>query len=200
MTVEGASPALLRELLQDFEIELRNQKVPVDQWLQPGAEPAAVRAEFSERGLFAPEEAVVWFGWHNGRREVPGSEQALPMFTAESLGYLRADWLDADRITRGYEEWDWNPNWVQIIGDQVGVAVCCADDPANPPLVRAITADGVEGTQEWQTDHQVVSLCTPVTWWIDSLRRGWYRWDPKTEEWHRDLADQPLITAVYGLT
>jgi hypothetical protein len=200
MTVEGSSPALLRELLTTFELELRKQGVPVDDWLQPGAHDSSVRAEFSARGLTAPEEAVVWFGWHDGARAVRGSEQALPMFTLRSLHHLSVEWTTPGRLQLGHGEWDWNADWVKILGEQLGVAVCCRDDPERPPLVRAITADGTEGTQDWQTAQQVVSLCTPVAWWIESLRRGWYQWDPRAEEWRRDLADQPILTSVYGLT
>jgi hypothetical protein len=201
MTVEGASPHLLEELLQEFEAALRAGGVPVDQFLRPGATRGAVELEFQQHGLVAPEEAVVWFGWHDGRFDVPGAAEALPVFGAWSLADLAVErvtpgWLPPT----GFGEFDWNPNWVHIMGDQTGLAVCCADGPKNPPLVRVIDSDPFAGTQESQTEMQVVSLCTPVAWWIDSIRRGWYKWDPSLSYWVRDLKAQPLLRSIYGMT
>jgi hypothetical protein len=199
LTVEGASAALLADLLVDFEAELRAHGVPVDRYLRPGATADAVRAEFASAGLVAPEEAICWFQWHDGRYEVPGSERALPVFDAWSLDYLKLDREDPNSQTRGYGRWDWNPNWIHIMGEQVGLAMSCAGEPAEPPLVRMVAA-GLAGTQDDDTESQVVSLCTPVTWWIDSIRRGWYVWDRSAGAWSRDDAAQPLIRAIYGLT
>jgi hypothetical protein len=200
VTVEGASPALLAELLKEFEVELRNQGIEIDRLLRPGATRQSVIDEFRASELDAPDEAIVLFGWHNGRFEVPGAFSALPVFAAWSLEYLAAARDRSADEPRGFGEWEWNPNWIRIMGDQYGIAMCCADRPENAPLIRFVSDDLVDGTQDWQTERQVVSLCTPVTWWIESLRRGWYRWIPATQEWKRDVDDQPIIRSIYGLT
>ncbi len=101
---------------------------------------------------------------------------------------------------RGFGRWEWNPNWVHIMGDQHGLAMCCADDPESPPLVRFVSDDGYTSTQDGDTAYQVVSLCTPVTWWIDSIRRGWYRWEARSGVWTRDAQAQPLLRAIYAMT
>jgi hypothetical protein len=63
-----------------------------------------------------------------------------------------------------------------------------------------VARDGFEGTQDCQTDLEVVSLCMPATWSIESYQRGGYQWMPKTEEWKRDLEAQSIITSVCCMT
>ena len=84
-TVDGASASLLGRLLKELERELVEQDVPVSDYLARGASPAEVREAFASCGLIAPDEAVVWFGWHNGPTGVGNSVKALPMFHFWSL-------------------------------------------------------------------------------------------------------------------
>ena len=72
--------------------------------------------------------------------------------------------------------------------------------PAASPLVRFVSDDGSTSTQDSDTEYQVVSLCTPVTWWIDSIRRGWYKWDGGSSTWTRDAQAQPRIRAMYSMS
>jgi len=194
MTVEGASAALLHDLLEDFEKELRKQGVPVARLLRPPASAEAVRGGFAQLDLLAPDEAIALFGWCNGIE--PGLELALPVFEASSLEAMTRRY-QTSRL--GLGEWDWNPSWVQVMGSKYGLAISCADDPAQPPLVRAV--EDSAGTQSSQTQHQVVSLCTPVTWWIDAMRRGWYRCEPDARAWDRSgPSPPPLAVDVYNMT
>ena len=53
---------------------------------------------------------------------------------------------------------------------------------------------------DWQTDYQVVSLCTPVTWWIQGLRHGWYQYDQATRAWNRDRTEIPQQVLMYRMS
>jgi hypothetical protein len=196
-SVAGASPQLLRELLQLLETEMRTAGAPVASLLRPGATRSDIQREFHAWGLVAPEEAIVLLQWHDGRYD-PGGWWGLPVFPAWSLEYLAAARRRRGRTPEGFGEWEWNPNWMHIMGDGFGLAMCCADEPESAPLIRF--HDGSTGTQEWQTETQVVSLCTPVTWWIDSIRRGWYWWDKSTQEWKRNTRAQPLYRTIYQMS
>jgi hypothetical protein len=200
VSVEGASAGLLAELLREFEREVRARGVELDRYLQPGASRADIVSVFAGAGLVAPEEAIALFEWHNGRIEVPGAFSALPVFPLWSLEYLEGFLANNAFHPRGFGRWEWNPNWVHIMGDQNGLAMSCADDPQLPPLIRFVSDDGSTSTQEDDTSYQVVSLCTPVSWWIDSIRRGWYQWEGKSGTWIRDAEAQPLIRAIYSMT
>ncbi|MEO6116792.1 MAG: hypothetical protein ABIP33_10435 [Pseudolysinimonas sp.] len=86
------------------------------------------------------------------------------------------------------------------MGDANGLAIFCDGDPVDPPLVRGITWDREYGTQPHQTLRQAVSLCTPVAWWVDALRRGRYRWNERTNAWDVDYSKQPRIRALHAIS
>jgi hypothetical protein len=56
----------LASLLEQLEEVLRAFGAPVADALQPGLPDDAVRAALAAEGLGAPEELIVWWGWHNG--------------------------------------------------------------------------------------------------------------------------------------
>lgn len=194
LSVEGASAPLLDELLKDLAAELRKQGVPLDGLLRPPAPPQMVRESFAEIGLRAPDEAVTLYGWCDGFR-AEGSVLPLPVFEVLPLEGMVGRFR---RSRLGLGEWDWNPNWVQVMGSKYGLAICCADEPDKAPLVRSV--EDSYRTQDWQTDYQVVSLCTPVVWWIDAIRRGWYRYQTATGTWDRDLDKIPLHIQMYEMS
>lgn len=125
----------------------------------------------------------------------PGLVAVLPAFEALPLKAVSMQYRSS-RL--GPCEWDWNPTWVQVMGDKYGLAISCADDPDQPPLVRSV--EDSAGTADWQTDYQVVSLCTPVTWWIQGMRRGWYQYDQSTHAWNRDRTDIPQQVLMYRMS
>ncbi|MEO6116793.1 MAG: hypothetical protein ABIP33_10440 [Pseudolysinimonas sp.] len=182
-SVVGASAHLLAELLIAFEESLREQGLPVDDYLRPGASPDDVRAIFDRFNLVAPDEVVTWFGWHDGRRPIRESYLTLPMFQAWSL-----EDVDLNRRARarvqpfGLTKEDWDPSWVQIMGDHNGLAVRCSGGPPDVPLVRALEKASPNTLADY-TATQVVSLCAPVTWWIEGLRSGRYVWHPDANAW-----------------
>jgi hypothetical protein len=199
-SVEGASPALLAELLVEFERQLLRVGVPVEKFLRPGAHPDFVRDVFDRNGLTAPDEAVVWFSWHDGPTRIPDGNQPLPRFEIWSLDEAddRRHSGGAQPMGHGPEEWD--PDWFQIMGPVAGIAMNCADAPEKPALVRALSHTREMGTQPEQTLQQVLSLCTPVTWWIESVREGWYQWLPELSGWDYDFMAQPTIRRLRGLS
>ncbi len=84
-SVEGASPALLSEVLIALEVELRKQEVPVDEYLRPGASASDVTLAFDECGLVAPQEAIAWFQWRDGPTRSSNSHNVMPMFLMQLL-------------------------------------------------------------------------------------------------------------------
>jgi hypothetical protein len=200
-SVEGASAELLSRLLSDFELELRGQGVAVDEFLRPGASERDIRAAFDECDLIAPLEAIAWFGWRDGPTRTPQSHLVMPMFMGWSLAECVRAYRDPRGQPKGSEPWQWDPNWLQIMGDANGLAIYCSTKETDAPLVRSLSWGREFGTQPAQTLHQVVSLCTPVAWWIDALRNGWYRWNPAASAWEDvDHSQQPRIRALRALS
>jgi hypothetical protein len=199
-TVVGASPRLLSSLLGVLEAELIAAGVPVESAFLPGISAEFVRSDFASRNLVAPDEVVTWFGWHGGPTAARFASGALPYFPMRTLGSMWMEREGPQAHPLGYEESQFNPAWVKIIGQGRGVAVSCEGDPGETPLVRGIDFDGDPGTQPGQTRTQVVSLCTPVAWWIESIRSGWYRWYPELQRWDADPRLQPADRWAYNLS
>jgi hypothetical protein len=200
LTVEGASAQLLSELLAELDCELVASGFPVYEFLLPGTSEARVRNSVEGLGLTAPDELVVWFTWHDGRAETEASRYFVPGFTLRTLAYVVDCYQDPAYEPFGEEEWQWDPRWLHIVGPNVGLAMRCDGDPAQPPLVRNVASDSGFGTQPHQTARQAVSMCTPVTWWIESLRNGWYRWKPDVQRWWADETFQPDIRQQMGMS
>jgi hypothetical protein len=198
--VEGASAEMLRELLSAFEGELENQGVPLGTLLAAGVTREYVLEMFARVQLTPPDEVVVLYEWRNGITPVQGSEYALPMFAFPSIERTVEAYLSPTGWPKGDEDWQWKPDWIQIMGQGYGLAVCTSDPPADPPLARGISVDGEFGTQPDQALRQVVSLCTPVAWWVESLIEGWYRWDSTSGRWDVDPSAQPAIRNIHGIS
>ncbi len=185
-TVADAGPELLRLLLSEFEVELTKQHVPVD-LLRPGRDFDEVKRAFSAVDRHIPDEVAVWFAWHDG--EVADQTRAmagvLPQFEFYSLDTV-LHLIARPRQPYGEEEWDWNREWVHVLGDHKGLIVSCGKDPATPPLVRVLDPTA---THHVIASRQSVSLCTPVTWWIEGLRNGWYTWNSEIGRWSRRTMD-----------
>jgi hypothetical protein len=198
-SVEGASSELLSELLQELETELRDAGVPVDAAFRPGTSAPQLRAAFALAGVAVPDEIVVWFGWHDGVNR-PIGNRVLPIFEMWSSEETIQKYVNPNGAPKGSEAWQWNPEWLHFVGDNNGIAVSCGSGPEAAPLVRRISAGLDYGTQAGDTLHQVVSLCTPVTWWIESMRNGWYKWDRRLHGWDWETTSQPTFRAIRELS
>lgn len=205
--LESASPALLAELLASYESRLKALGIPLDDWLAPGLPEKAVRTELGRVGLVAPDELVVWFGWHNGRspnvpREV--SVHALPDFPPLSLseavnGYVR-DVLHfeapsvlpgQDPVRDEYFQFGVTQGWMRLIDSVYGCAIECVDSPAQVPRLRSANEDFFDSAPEGF--YQAVSLCTLVSWWLESIDSGAFVWDAAGGRW---LVDEMLHPAA----
>lgn len=189
LTVEGASPDLLAALLECYEGELADAGVPVREMFAEPIPRVELEATFIETPLTLTDELTVWWGWHDGIRQ--DFHRALS---------ARYHFLPANQALRKYadsqfgsgESFTWNPAWLKLSADNVGFAVRC--EQAQPPLVRFLSPTG-GSTAPDDTESQVVSLCTPVTWWILSIREGWATRRPDRDgwgEWELDPTKVPL--------
>jgi hypothetical protein len=179
-TVEDASSDLLAELLDAYDFELKARAAPVWEALLPGLSRGEIEDRLGQAGVEPPEELIVWWTWHNGLR--PGVPNALrrPQMSLEFSLALRAD----DDL--GLEPHQWDPAYIRVAGEgaKSSIAVSCAT-PVPPPLVRSVAWE-FGGTQGAGIHRQVISLCTPVTWWLLALSKGWTTFDPSDITWDID--------------
>jgi len=190
--VEGASPELLRELLNEYE-ELIRDRTP-DDWntAQPGLRRIEIVEFLASIGLVPPDEIIVWWEWQGGHATGRPYSIRHPHLTLDSAKSVR------ETSGVGFGEFEWNPSWLPVAGEgpKFNIAVDCSGDHT-PPLVRAISPEEASTTHDVDSVFQVVSLCTPVAWWIEAIRQGWYfvdenqnwqlRWAELPPEWKRTL-------------
>lgn len=97
----------------------------------------------------------------------------------------------------GYDVGNWQPEWTMLVpGMGCGILVNHMSDPDVAPLVRnlwELTFDPQEGSTQ-----QVVSLCTPVTWWIQAIRSGGWAWDTENSVWRIHQSALPMERSLRG--
>jgi len=191
--VDGASADLLTELLDAYEFELKSRAEQVWESLLPGLSRDEIQDGLGEAGLAAPEELVVWWSWHNGHRYgAPTGLRHPQMSLAFALDLRQSDDL-------GMEPHQWDPSFVRVAGEgsKSSIAVSCANR-VPPPMVRAVAAE-FGGTQGAAGHRQVLSLCTPVTWWLLALTKGWSTFDP-TNFWDINDEEFPYEWTLTAMT
>jgi hypothetical protein len=76
----------LRGLLDELEHRLRAFGAPIVEAFRPGVSADEVRAVLAAEGLSAPDDVVVWWGWHDGA----ALHDAPPVHSGPSV-YLRSE-------------------------------------------------------------------------------------------------------------
>jgi hypothetical protein len=208
----GSSPSLLANLLEAYEIELIAAGAPLRDWLQPGLDRVETVRKLNDAGLAAPQELVIWYGWHNGAVESPTqplARRALPRFTFGSIervvaryrqgvDFINSPAFESMSLDRESYEWGAGEGWLRIVDDNYGCAVDCTGPAGQAPRLHYATEDfGMPGSESL---YQAVSLCTLVTWWIDGLRNGAYQWNAENQWWDEDTSLLPAsqIAAHFG--
>jgi hypothetical protein len=197
---DGASPKLLAELLGTLEDEPRAHGVPVGDILLPGIPSSQTIDELQAVGLTAPEELVVWWGWHGGNRVDAASRLvfgiALPAFVQGSvhtavenyrfqmcaLGGADLDPFRPDpEHEREYREQGGGTGWLPLEATGHGTLIDCNLASDGPPKIHS--SDVQFSFADSAAYFRAVSLTTIVTWWLDEIFRGHWVWNPGRLGW-----------------
>ena len=192
-TVQGASAEMLAELLRAYDFELSKRSFPVTDAFMPGLSRSEIQDALEAEGLTPPEELLVWWSWHNGvRLDVSTGWRRPQMSLGRALGMRAEDDL-------GLEPHQWDPAYIRVAGEGTKSSIAVSCSPVSPPpLVRA-AAPEFGGTQGATNGRQVISLCTPVTWWLLALAKGWSIYDP-SDGWEVDDEQVPWEWLLTGMT
>jgi len=193
LTVVGASPDMLRELLEAYDWECTRAGASFADAYAKGLSASEIEDRFAAIGIVPPAELIVWWSWYDGL--IPGNQPG-PFWEQISLDTAIAIYKGQDV---GLFEDQWNPDWIRVAGwgANVGVAVSCATSDI-PPLVRQV-APGERSTQPTDDEDQVVSLCTPVAWWCLGLAKGFSVWDAEKGQFRTDIREYPREWRHTGL-
>ena len=208
----SGGPALTA-LLAEYEDILVAAGVPVRDSLAPGLSPEEIIAKLLAVHLRPNEEIIAWFGWQNGLTEPAVGRthwNILPDLIPESVDELTDNYririfdnvptteymgnVMDPRFTSNGLGFGWLP---LEFGNIPRYAVYCLGEPDAIPLVR--TAQPEHFDPAWARKLQAVSLCTPVTWWIEGIASGAHVWDPEEQGWKDpDYTKIPATQAAAG--
>lgn len=192
---QGASPELLRELLETYEYECDRMGSPIKSAMAPGIAEQQIRAMLSEVGLVANDEVVTWFSWHDGVStdiDFAIAVHAMPQFVAAPLFYAVQRYREfvlefeppyGTDVPREIFMFGAGEGWLRLVDDLRGCAIDCLGelDPSTPPRIRSASeAFDEDGSGRLS---RAVSLCTLVTWWLECLRSGAYSWNAAEQHW-----------------
>jgi cell wall assembly regulator SMI1 len=173
----AVSPQRLRDALRRADDVLARAGAPVVRGLQPGLGADEVRDQMASLGLTAPDDLLVWFGWHNGYRAPPGEVPdrnmfylALPMSLVELVSRYSENYFEAQIEELGEPNMRWFPvvgidsTWSHIVMD-------CGHDPTTAGQVAGFNAHSAFA---WYVAR---TLAEPVEWWLEFVDTGLWRYD-----------------------
>lgn len=177
LSVEGAGPDLLRELLAEYGSILQRTSPHIWESMVPGLSRDEIVGALENVDLPAPEELIVWWTWRNGH--IPMVPHGLSLQQNSLQRSLDLRWEDEGMEPAMVPGMD----WIRVTGDgfRHTIATRCVDTDG-PLLVRYCDPElNIEFGPV--PDGCVLSLSTVMTWRLVAMREGWYRYDPSRGFW-----------------
>ncbi|MEK6273699.1 MAG: SMI1/KNR4 family protein [Actinomycetota bacterium] len=179
---------LTLDLLEELKTGWARQRAPVVDHLRPGLSPERIDELTAPLGLRLPVEARTWWEWHDGvdvtlgiHSELGPSVPFLPLGNAAELCRLLRE--QAGKTWGDQADHWWRPGWFPITersrGDQMGLRV---EEGAPTPI---FWADSHDYDADGLANPKVDSFGTMVTWWIEALDSGAWRYDAGAGRWER---------------
>jgi len=188
-SIDDNVPLLGADLLARLEAAWAAQGAPALALLAPGLTDDEMSEIVSPLGLHLPLEARIWWGWHDGAHWRPNNERTPERALGPSLQYMPLrdaveDYLMDRQIFREVEgdPEPFRPAAYFPITRGTGPILCdCSVSEGAPtPIYYAHTHDS---TPENMQTPIVRSFGEMVSWWIDALEDGIWRWDSSRESW-----------------
>jgi cell wall assembly regulator SMI1 len=194
------APLLTLEMLTRLEGQWRAQGAPIVDRLRPGLTREEIHAVARPLGLTLPREARLWWQWHDGADSPDGLKVSVELGPlgyeyrplrdlVETLTWARAFAAESAADPRMPPEaaqaryW-WNDAWFPLFAG-LGIVACdCSVSDGDPTPIRVVIwEDGPPFD-----DVKARSFGELITWWIEALEDGSWRYDPRSQQWERDHA------------
>jgi cell wall assembly regulator SMI1 len=180
------TPALLSEL----EDAWARQGASLLGCLRPGLAPEEIDRLTQPLGLEFPDEARMWWSWHDGvSREVPFAAARelgpdLPFLPLEEAARLYQHAREqAVRVAGEQADHWWRPTWFPITMRLGEIRFDSAGPQSAPtPIYWAYSHDH---DAEGLTVPKVESFGTMVKWWTEALESGAWRYEVENHRWDR---------------
>jgi cell wall assembly regulator SMI1 len=191
---------LSRSLLASLADRWETQAAPIAQDLRPGLEPRAIEEVTSPFAIRLPAEARLWWEWHDGTWQTLTSHALgldlayLPLAMAAER-YAKERDAAAQAVDEGIDPSElWQPGWFPLASGGDGrVMACDCDITEGAPT----PIHYVHWEKAGDDSHQPVapSLGVVVSWWIEAIDSGAWRYDGDAARWESrpDLLPNPAL-------
>lgn len=158
------SMLLSSKLLSDFEARLRAEGLAAVQALAPGLTDQQIDTLTAPYGIDLPEEARVWWRWHNGSHaDVGHAQYFLPFRRIFTLEYALREYAEDRELPPepGAPE-----PLLRPVGEKPVIHFCCAGARDAPVPVY--------GRLDWSSapELRLPSIGELVVTWLDYIDRG----------------------------
>jgi cell wall assembly regulator SMI1 len=200
--VSDAPTILSVELLEQLNAQWQAVGAPITEHLRPGLTDTEIDRLTRPLDLVVPEEARVWWRWHDGATGTGRADRQLIGTTwtflslAESVA--EAEWQRKEAIgLRGSQADDiWPAGLLPIASDMGGnIAAIDCSQASTPSPVYYVDSD--VGLSESGPGSQ--SIAELVRWWIDAIADGATTFDSDAGRWRYDRVRLPPQRARTGL-
>lgn len=191
-SIDADVPLLNADLLAQLGSGWAKQGAPIGDHLASGLSEDEMDSCVGPLGLRLPLEARVWWGWHDGVPWRPDGaatpERALgPGLQYKPLRESVEDYL-LDRRIFAEVEGDpepFRPASYFPITRGTGPILCDCSVPEGAPTPIYYTHTHDSHPKDLR-EPVARSFGEMVSWWIDALRDGSWRWNPQRGAWDRD--------------
>lgn len=189
-----------RALCEVLEQRWRDQGAEIVHVLRPGLTDVEIDRLTAEVAISLPEEARVWWRWHDGAGEPGGVWQPeVALGPGISFDPLQ-DAVGRCRMWRMmHEDIDpsgWSPTLLPISGlDDTAILIDCGVAPEDPVPVQGYIAEGGTGG-----GPDVLSMGDLVEIWIRAIDCGGWWYDRTTKRWDSDWERLPADLQIPGIT
>lgn len=188
-TNRETTPMLTVELLERLRSGWDRHGAPLVGYLRPGLERNQIDALTKPLGLRLPDEAAVWWNWHDGVDVGHGAEvelgPSLPFVPLETAVELCGEHREQAALAweDRAQEW-WRSSWFPIT-ERLGAIRCDCSVKHDAPT-PIFYADSHDYDREGLTQPRVGSFGEMVIWWIEALENGAWRYEAQAGRWERD--------------
>ena len=192
-------------MLAQLEAAWAAQGAPIVDHLAPGLTDGEMSEIMSALGLRLPVEARAWWGWHDGVLWRAGGAATPERALGPGLEYMPLrdaveDYL-LDRKVFSEVEGDpepFRPAAYFPISRGSGPIRCDCSVPvgAPSPIYNAHTHDSHPENMQRPVARSFGEM---VSWWIEALADGAWRWDAPSDSWHRHSERLPPARDLSGL-
>jgi cell wall assembly regulator SMI1 len=163
--------------------------------MRPGLSDADMDERVATIGLTLPDEARVFWRWHDG---VPEDGRANPIGAFRGRFLPLHEAMAVHRVFRktvlechegeGDPGIRFRPSWLPLFGRQHPIVLDCSVGRDQPTPLRMINLE-----DPLEPRVRAGSLGEAVRLWTEALDRGWWRWNASGQKWDVDLSSLPPV-------